>query len=65
MRSSWDVLRAVTPEEKATNKGVRLMTTAHGATQPAQDGKVCFQEKERPKAPGQEMEAKCKDGWMA
>ena len=49
MTSSWDMLRAVTPEEEATSKGVHFITTAHGATQPAHEEKVCFQERERPK----------------
>lgn len=47
--SSWDVLRAETPEEKALIRVFRFMTTAHGAAQPAQDEKACFQGRERPK----------------
>ena len=61
MTSSWDVLRAVTPEEEATNKGVHFITTAHGTTQPAQEEKVCFQERERPK---HQIKRRRPNAWM-
>lgn len=61
MTSSWDVLRAVTPEGEATNKGVHFITTAHGTTQPAQEEKVCFQERERPK---RQVRRRRPNAWM-
>lgn len=42
------------PGGGATRKGVCFITTAHGATQPTQNERVCFQEKKKPKARGQD-----------
>ena len=66
MTSSWDMHRAVTPEEEATSKGVHFITTAHGATQPAHKERVCFQERERPKHQVKRPNAMDgrMDGWM-
>lgn len=41
------------------------MTTAHGTTQPAQNEKVCFQGRERPKHQGKKWRPDAQmDGWM-